>query len=526
MAMAKKKERRKNKLMLEIKSILDLLKLDVPFDAHVHTIHSFDGQYEPEYLMWEARGKGLGGLGFCDHHVLEGMRKMLRENRVALNSPYFIKDNLVVVPGVEITCRVPEVENLKGNSTKLHIKAFGCDWSPDSPISQLMAIKAENDRLVDLGKLDYILKEKGLDKLVPDAMIQHFMREKRKESPGFSTLGLDATVEFFNFIHDIDAKTLAKMGLPETRGPEIRKAMTDAGISLKSNRSIHALYSKAPSYTRMNLTAEDVIDAIHASGGVAIMAHPGVNMKRTQYQERFIQALEDCHIDGYEIAMEPPQSKYAALIRNIVRKNGREHSVIYTAGSDTHSFNNGNTLGEHKGKNISSLKFQNFFERMHSLYLARQKGDLSDQPITVSEERGWEIVHKYDRMNEECKGNLMDALIPPAPTPAPVAGPAKGATAQAVAGRTPDAVAHATKKAVSTPPKKREPKGIRIYTESGASVLLPENCGPKDIDRLDCLNMEEYSALKEWVYSEDRDMDILRIAGLLTYKDKTSGKTL
>lgn len=525
--MAKKKERRQNKLMLSIKSILDLARLNIPFDAHVHTIHSFDGHYEPEYLMWEARGKGLGGLAFCDHHVLEGMRKLMRENRLPLDIPYFIKENLVVVPGVEITCRVGEVENLKGNSTKIHVKAFGCDWSPDSPISQLMAIKAENDRLVDLGKLDYILKEKGLDKLVPDVLIQHFMREKRKENPGFSTLGLDATVEFFNFIHDLDKKTLAKLGLPEARGPEIRKAMADAGISLKSNRSLMALYSKAPNYSRMNLSAKDVIDAIHASGGIAIMAHPGVNLKRTQYQEKLIQTLENHGIDGYEIAAETPQSKTATLIKGIVRKNGREHTAIYTAGSDTHSFHSGNTLGEHKGRTISCINFQNFFEKMQSLYLARQKGDLSDTPINVSEDQAWDIVHKYDRIGEECKGNFMDSIFPvPEPTVKASAKTAKGVAAQAVAGKTPEAVAHATKKTPSTPPKKKEPTGTRIYTESGVSILLPEGCGPKFIDGLECLNMEEYNALKEWVYSDDRDINILRLAGLLEYKDKVTGKTL
>lgn len=526
--MAKKEKKNKRVIVThDIKTIEDLTRLDIPFDAHVHTKFSFDGCYDPAHLIWEGKGKGLGGIAFTEHHILRGNRELLRAYGKTLDTVYINDNGFIILPGVEITCRVGEVENLKGNSTKIHVKAFGCDWSPDSPISQLMAIKAENDRLVDLGKLDYILKEKGLDHLVPDALIQHFMIEKRKENPGMSSLGLDSTVEFFHFIHDLDKKTLSQLGLPEARGPEIRKAMADAGISLKSNRSIQALFSKAPNYTRMNLSAKDVIDAVHASGGIVIMAHPGVNMKRTQYQEKLIQTLEGYGIDGYEIAAETPQSKHATTIRSCVRRNGREHTAIYDAGSDTHSFHSGNTLGEHKGKPTSALKFQNFFERLHTLQLARNKGELSDVPIDVTEDQAWEIIHKYDRMNEECKGNFFDAVMPaPEPTIKGPAKTAKGAAAQAVAGKTPDAVTHAKKSAPSTPPKKKEPKGTRIYTESGKAILLPEGCGPKFIDNLDCLNMEEYNALKEWVYSDERDMDILRLAGLLTYKDKTTGKTL
>lgn len=520
-AMAKREKKRRNIITHEIKTIEDLLRLDIPFDAHVHSKYSFDGCYDHAHMICEARGKGLGGMAFTEHHVLRGNRELLRSYGAPLNSAYVVDKDFVIVPGVEITCRVNEVENLKGNSTKIHMEAYGCDWSHNSPISQLMAIKAENDRLVDLGKLDYILKEKGLDQLVPDTLIRHFMVEKRKESSGFTTMGLEATVEFFNFIHDIDKKTLVKLGLPEARGPEIRKAMVDAGISLKSNRSLHALYSKAPNYSRMNLSAKDVIDAIHASGGIAVMAHPAVNMKRTQLQEELIQTLESFGIDGYEIAAETPQSKHATLIKGVVRRNGREDTAIYTAGSDTHSFSQGVTLGEYKGKPTSALKFQNFFERLHSIQLARNKGKLSDVPPSITEDQAMGIVHKYDRMNEECKGNIMDTLLP-APEPTAVAAP-KAAPAVA---KTPSAVAYSAGKAAATPPKKKEPKGTRIYTESGVSVVIPDGCGPKFIDSLDCLNIEEYNALKDWVYSEDRDMEILRLAGLLDYKDKTNGRTL
>ncbi|MBE5738797.1 MAG: PHP domain-containing protein [Clostridiales bacterium] len=518
--MAKKevKKTKRGKAAVEQRTILDLLE-EVLVDTHTHSKYSFDGCYDISYMMWEAIRKDLGALAVTDHNSIMGIRDYLRANAQPLNSCYFREKNTFFIPGVEVTCRVPEVENLKGNSSKIHLLAYGCDWSEGSPISRLMAIKSENDRLVDIGKLDFILKEKGLDKLVPDRLIREFMIQKREETPGFTTLGFDAIVEFFEYLHGIDKNMLAKVGLPESRGPEIRKALSEAGISIKSNRSLHALYSKAPNYSRLNLTSRDVIDIIHASGGIAVMAHPGVNMKRTNYQERLISTLETQGIDGYEIAAETPQSKHCALIRGVVRRHGREDSVIYTAGSDTHSFNQGMTYGEHKGKEIFGVKFQNFFETLYFKQVMREKGSVADSGVVIDDSRVEEIVSKYERMNEECKGKIMDSMYfvgPPRPSKVKfVTANPRGQTymEHLARGERPSAP--------STPRKVRQPKGFNIYTESGETIFLPENFGTKFIDNLECLTIQEYNALKEFVYSEDRDMTILQLAGLLEEKTNT-----
>ncbi len=506
--MAKTKKTKANKRVIfetpEFETIAALSSAPLIGDGHVHSKTSFDGWYDIQYLVWSAIANNLSALAITDHNTARGIVDYMNSRKVPLTATAFKSDKgLWVVPGAEITCRVGEVENLKGNSTKVHMLAYGCDWSENSPISRLLKIKSENDRLVDIGKLEYILKEKGLDTIIPEKLIQHFMGKKREEVSGFSTLGLETIAEFLSYIStDISDKELAKLGFPAGYRDIISTAISDAGLSLKSNRSLQRLYSQAPNYQRLNLDARDVLSIIHASGGIGIMAHPGVNMKRTNHQERLIETLIVNGIDGFEIANGKGNSSAVTIIKGTAKKMHREDEMIYTAGSDTHNFNGGNSLGRNKDGQIFTSDMARFFSRLDALQKSRDRGETVVSSVDMFGRDIEDIIHGYEERAKECIGAVRVSTVP---TDFRALKKHASSTAGDKKPKTNDVV--------HTPPKKKGPQGIKLIADSGAVFYL-EGCETlNDIDKIKGLNYDEYMILREWL---DRNCDnsVLADSGL------------
>lgn len=93
-------------------------------NCHFHSSHS-DGGYRPLELARLAYGMGYRAAVLTDHDVLSGNDEFMREAKNL---------GLIAVPGVEITCRLPE----RG----FHIVGFGLDMN-------CPALHAFIDRLCD-----------------------------------------------------------------------------------------------------------------------------------------------------------------------------------------------------------------------------------------------------------------------------------------------------------------------------------------------------------------------------------------
>ncbi len=540
--MAKKKK----KIQLpNVETILDCKK-EFLVDTHSHSINSFDGFYEIDYMLWEARKNGLAALAVTDHNSLAGIRQYLRAHAQPTNACFYKDNGIFFIPGVEITCRLPQVENLSGNSSKFHVLAYGCDWSENSPISRLMAIKTENDRLCDLGKLDYILQAKGLDKVIPEKLIREFLIRERQKVKGLSSLGFDHIQEFFSFIENLDPKSISNYGFTVEDLEKIQQVC----VSFKSNRSarqawneldknqmhiqnsgyeqsLRGLYSKAPNYQRLNLDLEDVIDIIHASGGFAFLAHPGANLDRIMSELRplAVNTIIEKGIDGFEIAASAQDSSNSKIIRDAVKAHGLEDTMAYIAGSDLHFFSKGMTLGRYKNREIYGSLFKNYFETLNAKQMARDRGEYSDKPIEIDDLYTEDILHRYDDQNEFCKGHITESMMvigPKLPIPKekkknyPYTEEMKIVEVKTGATK---GVSTATKK--ETPPKAKKPSGFVIYPENGGSVFIPEDLQPDYIDDIPGLNMDEYNALKEYAYSDERNKALLEAVGLTTaYKER------
>lgn len=508
----------------ELKTIGDIVKKKNPtVDLHTHSTGS-DGIYQINFLVWMAKKLGLDALAVTDHNTTDAIVKYLKENGKSLNTACFKADNTFFIPGVEVTCRVSEVLNKKGNSTKVHILLYGCDWSEDSPISRLLKIKAENDRLVDLGKLDHVLSKVGMDEVVSDRIIKDFVNKKRAKIDGYNTLSNDDIAEFFMYLGSLTEKEMGALGLPNSKVEEVQKGLSSAGLLIKSNKGLNALnrklqtiYADYPNVQRLNLEAEDVIKLAHASGGIAVFAHPWSNMPRTIHKNKLVSSLLDYGLDGFEIGMENNTTE-VEIIKSEISRAGKDEDIYYTAGSDTHNFNKGVTLGQTgKGKTITVSKpeFRRVFEWLDEKQRLIDSGEetKSEIPPEVVEE----VLTQYTKQFKECiESEPIKPVVQKEKTKK------QKQKQKKVQEMTPDELAQFEEKkrrdlenASRSKPKKED--AMRIYTKCGKVFTINAVTTPMSwLEKMPKIyfTAEEYEAVAEFLASDRVDDSMLERLGL------------
>ena len=157
-------------------------------DLHTHSQASLDASKPISYLIKKARTAKNSVLAVSDHNTLKGVNYFLDKKGYPRQAVMELIDmKTIFLPATEITCRISEIQNLKGNPTKVHILAYGLDREETSFISQLLSIKQENDGKVDRGMLAQFQKHFNLD--ISDNEIIKYITQKRKTENGFGTFG-------------------------------------------------------------------------------------------------------------------------------------------------------------------------------------------------------------------------------------------------------------------------------------------------------------------------------------------------
>lgn len=85
---------------------------------------------------------------------------------------------------------------------------------------------------------------------------------------------------------------------------------------------------------KFKISARQAIQLIHDAGGLAVMAHPGLN------HDRMIPAMIEAGLDGIECWHSKHSEATAAHYLGIVQ----QHSLLATGGSDCHGANKGRPL--------------------------------------------------------------------------------------------------------------------------------------------------------------------------------------
>lgn len=248
-------------------------------DLHLHTNFS-DGADAPKAVAERAASLGVSAIAITDHDTLGGLPEA--QAACAVHGIEFL-------PGVEISSHI--------GTQELHILGLGVD----------PANAALGDRLIQMAEV-------RLDRA-------------RTMAAKLNKLGVPVDVAAIEA--RVHGGVLGRMHLAQ--------AVVELGHAATVQDAFDKyLKTGRPAYVaRESISARDAVDAIHAAGGLAFVAHPGIGRIDSRFD-----VLLDLPFDGIEVFHSKhtadQQKRYAALIEN--------RGLLASGGSDCHGGIKGDPL--------------------------------------------------------------------------------------------------------------------------------------------------------------------------------------
>jgi hypothetical protein len=248
-------------------------------DLHLHTNFS-DGTFSPEELTGHAVRLGFAALALTDHDSVEGCAQMAELCKTA---------GITFISGTELTA--------EHEDTELHILGYLVD--------------IQNRKLLtEIAKFQVVRQNRI-----------HEMVAKLNE------LNIPVKAE--------DVFALANCKSPGR--PHVARALVKAGLVGNSDEAFGRFLKKnRPAWVpKAKISALEAIELVHQAGGLAIMAHPGLN--RT---DDVIPAMVDAGLDGIECF----HSKHSTATSERYLEIADKYHLLVTGGSDCHGFSKGKPL--------------------------------------------------------------------------------------------------------------------------------------------------------------------------------------
>lgn len=247
-------------------------------DLHTHTSFS-DGCLSPEELIEEAIWKGLTAIAITDHDTLEGLPRAQRAGAAR---------GLEVIGGVELSCELEGCE----------VHLVGLFLTPSREMEETLQAFRE----------------------------QRIARMKEMVAR-FVALGIPIRME-----------DLPQDGDRAYGRPHLARLLVKQGITSSVNEAFaRYLGDNGPVYVpKPRLAVDRGIALIHASRGLAILAHPGVG----NLVDR-IDALVERGIDGIEVYYP----HYTEADARRIREAATRHFLVLSGGADYHGPGQGFDLG-------------------------------------------------------------------------------------------------------------------------------------------------------------------------------------
>ncbi|MCI0541355.1 MAG: PHP domain-containing protein [Verrucomicrobiales bacterium] len=248
-------------------------------DLHLHTSFS-DGTYTPEELVVHAHPHDLGTLALTDHDTIEGCARMALACQ---------RSGLEFIPGTELTTEL--------HGQELHLLAYFID--------------TRNPRL---------LRE-----------LAHFQTVRQNR--------IREIVAQLNRI-DIPLQAEAVLALAQCSSPgrpHVGRALVQGGFCATVDEAFERFLKRnRPAWVpKSKMFAGAAIELIHQAGGLAAIAHPGLN-----HNDSLIGELKGVGLDALECFHSrhtPSQTAhYLALAPQL--------GLLITGGSDCHGMNKGEPL--------------------------------------------------------------------------------------------------------------------------------------------------------------------------------------
>jgi len=248
-------------------------------DLHLHTLFS-DGTFSPEELARRGAQAGLAAMALTDHDTVEGCARMAGACRTL---------GIEFITGTELTAEFEGHE--------VHLLGYFID--------------TQQPRLLDeIKKFQAVRQERVLE------MVSRINK-----------LGLP-----------LRAETVFALANCQSPGrPHVGRALVQEGFCATLEAAFERFLKKGrPAWVpKYKISAADAMELIHQAGGLAVMAHPGLN-----HCDHIIPQLARDGLDGLECFHSKhsgTQSRYYLALA------GSLHLAV-TGGSDCHGFSKGKPL--------------------------------------------------------------------------------------------------------------------------------------------------------------------------------------
>ena len=248
-------------------------------DLHLHTQFS-DGTFTPEELVRHAQLTGLACIAVTDHDTVEGCAR----SAAACDTV-----RIQFIPGAELTAEHADVE--------VHILGYFLD--------------TENQTL--------------LERI---AQFQTVRRQRIQEMvAALNKLGVPLKVE----------AVFALANCKSPGRPHVARALLKEKLIGSLDEAFERYLKKGkPAWVpKTKMSALESVGLIHQAGGLAVMAHPGLNRS-----DEIIPDLVDAGLDGIECF----HTKHSTIMSERYLEIAEKFHLLVTGGSDCHGFSKGKPL--------------------------------------------------------------------------------------------------------------------------------------------------------------------------------------
>ncbi|MGD9711591.1 MAG: PHP domain-containing protein [Thermomicrobiales bacterium] len=247
-------------------------------DLHLHTLAS-DGFWVPDSLTTYLAANNFRVAAVCDHDSQKSVAEAISLGR---------ERGIVVVPGVEVTCRWEE--------RQLHILVYGIRPDrTDELAAPFLELMREIDEQLNINALD---------------ARERFIASGR-DLPSLEEIRDGRVLWPFHVLSAV---------IQDKHAPNLKE-------------SAEMLVSLGGTFTA-DLPLEDVVNAAHAAGGLCVIAHPGredaVGVVTEADLDRMMQTVS---LDGLEAHYRSHTAEQTALYRQMAIDKG----MVISAGSDSHA---------------------------------------------------------------------------------------------------------------------------------------------------------------------------------------------
>jgi predicted metal-dependent phosphoesterase TrpH len=248
-------------------------------DLHLHTNFS-DGTYTPEELAGHLARCQFKAAALTDHDTMEGCERMATACR---------DRGIEFIPGTELTA--------EHDGFELHVLGYFLD--------------AQNPRL-----------------LLQLARFQEVRQRRIYEMAArINEVGVPLSAD--------SVFALASCRAPGR--PHVARALVQGGWCSSLDEAFDRFLKRGrPAWVpKFKISALEAIDLVHHAGGLAVMAHPGLN-----HSDEMIPALVEAGMDGIECF----HTKHSTAMTQRYLEVADHYRLLVTGGSDCHGLSKGKPL--------------------------------------------------------------------------------------------------------------------------------------------------------------------------------------